>query len=181
MHVKKVILPSRIVEDIVGQQYANGTHYTSSWLREHAVPAERGKNPLKKVVVDLNVGDSVEDITSTKGKKVWGPSSVEVLFWPDGGQDMRVHELGRAPEMPRTTFDGRFLPPESKVGRQKGHYVDKDTYEWDGKRLTVREWFDDPRRDPSVNYALLRLRIKNKGWTVQKALTTPNRNRNQAD
>ncbi|MFJ2116138.1 hypothetical protein ACIOEX_30350 [Streptomyces sp. NPDC087850] len=163
-----------IAEAALEEQYRNGTHYDRNWLREHAVKAGPGPNPLMKVVVDLGVGDSVERLDSTKDKKVWGPQSVEVVYWPDGGIDQNLYELGKAPEMPRNTFDGRYIDPNAaKAGRKVGQYYDKDTFDWDGETKTAREWYDHPRRIEGLAFPTFRNRLKQQGMTVEEALTQP--------
>lgn len=166
-----------IADEVIESAYDRGTHYDAQWLKDHAVKAGPGKNPLRVVVVDLNVGDSVERLDSSKGRRVYGPISWRVQFYPDGSIHQKPWPLGKAPEMPRNTFDGRYVEPGGQAGRKAGTYTDRDTFEWDGVSHTVREWMEDPRRHPSVTEVLLRRRLKVNGWTVERALTEPKRHR----
>ncbi|MDJ0463071.1 hypothetical protein [Streptomyces sp. H27-C3] len=174
--------PHNIVEEMEEAAYANGRHYDPVWLRENAVPAESGDHPTTKIIVDLNLGDSVAVLSSGKGKKVWGPNSVETTFWSDGSVSQTVHDLGKAPEMPRTTPAGRFQKPDAhKRGKPKPdarrgpREPDTQTFEWDGASKTVREWYAHPDRHESLSKEAFRNRLKELGWDVQRALTTPAR------
>ncbi|MFE6739862.1 hypothetical protein [Streptomyces tubercidicus] len=166
-----------IADDVLESAYANGTHYDARWLRDHAVKASSGQNPLKMIVVDLILGDSIERLDSSKDRRIYGPASVLVEYWPDGGINQRTYQLGKGPEMPRTTYDGRYIKPGVQLGRKPGTPTDTDTFEWDDVSHTVREWMDDTRRHPSVTEVLLRRRLKVNGWTVERALTEPKRHR----
>ncbi|MEU7146981.1 hypothetical protein AB0B15_02915 [Streptomyces sp. NPDC045456] len=160
-----------VVDEVLADVYAQGTHYDAGWLRENAVKTAPGKNPPRKIVVDLGLGDSVDRLDSSRGVRLYGPQSVEVIYWPDGGIDQRCYELGKAPEMPRATSAGRYL--SSKTGRQTGTYVDKTTYEFDGEHKTLRQWYEDPRRSEEVSYETFRARVKGSGWPIYRALTEP--------
>ncbi|MBD0733984.1 hypothetical protein [Streptomyces sp. CBMA29] len=162
-----------IIDEALEAAYAKGTHYTAATVREMAAKDGSGNNVRKRAVVDLGVGDSVDRFDSTKGRKIYGPASVEIIFWPDGGIDQRVHEIGEAPAMSKKGFDGRYIPPGTYKGRKKGDFWDKTEYEWDGVSQPLGEWFNDARRHPSVTALLLRTRVKQSGWSIEQALTTP--------
>lgn len=161
-------------EEAMAELYKNGKHYTAVWLRENAVKAQAGPNPVKKIVVDLGVGDSVDRLDSTKDQRLYGPQSVEVTYWPDGGIDQRCFELGKAPKMPRNTYNGRFINPSATGGGRKvGEYYDKDTFEWDGASKTAREWYEHPDRVDGLSFATFKSRLKNQGMSVRDALSKP--------
>lgn len=158
--------------------YANGKHYDIQTITEMATKDGPGES-RRRTVIDLGIGDSVDRRDSTKGKRIYGPCSVEVIFWPDGGIDMREYDLGQAPAMSKNTSDGKYIRPGAQKGRALGDGWDKTTYEWDGVSKTLSEWHRDDRRDPSVTLTLLRTRVKNSHWSVEKALTTPKAPRNR--
>ncbi|KUL44794.1 hypothetical protein ADL22_12690 [Streptomyces sp. NRRL F-4489] len=160
-------------EAATAELYKNGKHYDAQWLRQNALKAEKGPNPVRKVVVDLGLGDSVDRLDSTKGQRIFGPQSVETIFWPDGGIDQRLYDLGEAPAQPRNSANGRFLDPNPRQGRKTGEYYDKDRFEWNGESKTAREWYEHPSRIDGLSLATFSTRLKKRGMSVQEALTTP--------
>ncbi|MFI2616612.1 hypothetical protein [Streptomyces sp. NPDC018584] len=161
-------------EEAMAELYHNGKYYTAQWLRENALKAQPGPNPVRKIVVDLGVGDSVDRLDSTKGQRLYGPQSVEVTFWTDGGIDQKCFELGRAPAPPRNTHDGRYIDPNAKPkGRKVGEYYDKDVFEWNGTSKTAREWYDHPDRVEGLSLSTFKDRLKKQRMGVHEALTKP--------
>ncbi|MDJ0463072.1 hypothetical protein [Streptomyces sp. H27-C3] len=162
-----------IAEEALAALYRNGKHYDRKWLRDNARKAQAGPNPVKKIIVDLGVGDSMERLDSTKGQKLHGPQSIEVVYWPDGGIDQNCYGLGKAPEMPRSTSNGRYLSSTPTQGRKVGEYFDKDIFEWNGTAKTAREWYEHPSRIDGLSLTTFKARLKNQGMGVEEALTKP--------
>ncbi|MFE9412280.1 hypothetical protein ACFYN0_26330 [Streptomyces sp. NPDC006704] len=160
-------------EEALAEQYKNGKHYDRAWFRANALKAGPGPNPLKVATVDLGVGDSAERLDSTKGQKLWGPQSVEVVFWPDGGIDQNLYDLGKAPKPPKNTYNGRYIDPTVEKGRKTGDYYDKQLFEWDGESKTAREWYEHPSRIEGLSRTTFTDRLKKQGMSVPEALTAP--------
>lgn len=165
-----------LLDEAFADTVANGKHYEAHTLKPMATRDGPG-NSRMRLVLDLGVGDSVARLDSTKGKRIYGPNSVEITWWPDGSIDTVIYDLGKAPEMSKEGFDGRYVPTATKdgrkLGRKPGETYDKTEFEWDGVSQTLGDWYKDTRRDPSVDLTLLRVRVKQLGWSVERALTTP--------
>jgi hypothetical protein len=164
---------NRLIDEALAEAYANGTHYDAGVVKKMATKDGPG-NARRRAVVDLGVGDSVDRLNSAKGERIYGPASVEVIFWPHGEVTQATHELGEAPPMSRNDWNGNYVNPiMATTGRKRGEGYDSTVYEWEGVSKTIHDWFNDERRHPSVTRGMLRGRIKTQKWTVERALTTP--------
>ncbi|MFD4858342.1 hypothetical protein [Streptomyces atratus] len=144
--------------------YAKGWFFDGAWLQEHAVPVESGAHPTRKIVVDLNQGDSVAVLSSGKGKRIWGPNSVETVYWSSGSVSQTIYDLGKAPAI---------KPYVPRSVKQSASSTDTQTFEWNGERKTAAQWYSHSDRHVSVSKMAFRNRLKVLGWDVHRSLTTP--------
>ena len=64
------------------------THYDRAYLRANAVAP--GESPVKILTLTLKQGDSMDNLASTKERRIFGPAKVETAFYPDGGEEQIV-------------------------------------------------------------------------------------------
>lgn len=90
--------------------------YDRAFLTANSVPVEPG-NCVRRIVVDLEPGDSMQILASTKGKRLYGPQSVETLFYADGGEEQNCYPLGETPSAATAAEDNeRKCLDRSKEG-----------------------------------------------------------------
>ena len=57
-------------------------------------------NENEPKIVTLAQGESIRLVGTTSGRRLYGPTKVELHLWPDGGIDMRILPLDPLPTAP---------------------------------------------------------------------------------
>jgi hypothetical protein len=160
-----------------------GRHFTAGEIRLLS-EAPRGAGGLRATVLNLASGDSADDLTSTKGRRIWGPTALVTEFFPDGGIDQHAVPLARLSRAHRSMYvdaasvgdrlalaaarDAKENPPRRKA---PGRTPEPRYTASDGESKTMRAWLGDPRR--RVPEDVVTRRVTQLGWDILSAIRTP--------